>query len=65
MSNEHVVSMKEHCLNVIEEVFEPAMDWLSDTIMSSEFQNDIKEFNCQESGPYLIPVTFSGVESPL
>ena len=46
MSNEHVVSMKEHCLNVIEEVFEPAMDWLSDTVMSSEFQNDIKEFNC-------------------
>ena len=65
MSNEHVVSMKEHCLNVIEEVFEPAMDWLSDTVMSSEFQNDIKEFNCQESGPYLVPVTFSGVESPL
>ena len=65
MSNEHVVSMKEHCLNVIDAVFEPTMDWLSDTVMSSEFRNDIKEFNCQESGPYLIPATFRGVESPL
>ena len=65
MSNEHVVCMKEHCLNLIDEVFEPAMDWLSDTIMSTEFQNDIKEYNCEESGPYLVPVTFSGAESPL
>ena len=38
MSNEHVVSMKEHCLNVIEEVFEPAMDWLFDTVMSTNFR---------------------------
>ena len=65
MSNKYVVSMKDHCLNVINEAFEPAMDWLSETIMSSEFQNDIKEYNCEESGPYLIPVTFSGAESPL
>ena len=65
MSNEYVVSMKVHCLNVINEVFEPAMDWLSETIMSAEFQNDIKEYNCEESGPYLVPVTFSGADSPL
>ena len=52
-------------MNLIDEVFEPAMDWLSDTIMSTEFQNDIKEYNCEESGPYLVPVTFSGAKSPL
>ena len=65
MSNAHVARMKKHCLEVINEVFEPAMNWLSDTVMSSEFQNEIKEYNCAESGPYLVPVTLSGVGSPL
>ena len=65
MNTENVVSLKNYCMNVINDVFEPAMNWLSDTIMSDEFQDDIKEYNCQESGPYLIPVTFSGENTPL
>ena len=65
MNTENVVSLKNYCMNVINDVFEPAMNWLSDTIMSDEFQDDIKEYNCQESGPYLVPVTFSGENSPL
>ena len=65
MNTENVVSLKNYCMNVINDVFEPAMNWLSDTIMSDEFQDDIKEYNCQESGPYLVPVTFSGENTPL
>ena len=65
MNTENVVSLKNYCMNVINDVFEPAMNWLSDTIMGDEFQDDIKEYNCQESGPYLVPVTFSGENSPL
>ena len=65
MNTENVVSLKNYCMNVINDVFEPAMNWLSDTIMSDEFQDDIKEYNCQESGPYLVPVTFSGDNTPL
>ena len=65
MNTENVVSLKNYCMNVINDVFEPAMNWLSDTVMSSEFQDDIKEYNCQESGPYLVPVTFSGENTPL
>lgn len=65
MNTENVVSLKNYCMNVINDVFEPAMNWLSDTVMSSEFQDDIKEYNCQESGPYLVPVTFGGENTPL
>lgn len=65
MKTENVVNLKRYCINVIDDVFEPAMNWLSETIMSDEFQDDVKEYNCQESGPYVVPVTFSGENSPL
>lgn len=65
MNSAEIKFIKQECKRMIKENFTQAFDWMAQVIGTEDFQNTVKEHNCEESGAFKLHITTEAAGLPV
>jgi len=65
MNSAEIKFIKQECKRMIKENFTQAFDWMAQVIATEDFQNNVKEQSCEQSGAFELHITTESAGMPV